>query len=158
MNKTAHVYTDGSCVALEHKSESGARGYGGWCAVVEHGSEGWVLRGRELWTTACRMELQAVIDGLRSLPDRCAVRLFFDCTVILSIRDRLDREIPFSNVSDFDLWEQVASEFGRLHVELRLIEKRERVGQHQRAHTFAGAEARALREETRGLADRQRAV
>lgn len=146
---TAEVFTDGSCVALVHKLASGSRGYGGWCAVVEHGHDGWVLRGSEKWTTAVRMELDAVIAGLRSLPDGCDARLWFDCTVILSIADRLEQGRSFANVRDADLWVYVAHEFGRLNVELRLIEKREKVPQHQRAHTFAGVEAKKLRDDTR---------
>jgi ribonuclease HI len=151
----AEVFTDGSCVdvvpAPHPNRVSGPRGYGGWCAVVEDGHEGWVLRGAEENTTATRMELVGVLEGLRSLDDGRHVRLWFDCTVVLSIKDRLDRAIPhdWRTARDGDLWVQVAHELVRLRVELRLIEKRERVPQHQRAHTFAGGEARRLREEVR---------
>lgn len=142
----AEVFTDGSCVALLTNQTTGARGYGGWCAVVEHGHEGWVLRGRESWTTAVRMELMAVAEGLASLPAGIDVRLWFDCTVVLSVHDRMQRGLELAG-RDGPWWRRVAAQLERLNVELRLLEKRERVPQHQRAHTFAGAEARALRAE-----------
>jgi ribonuclease HI len=147
----ADVFTDGSCVSVVHRAASTARGYGGWCAVVEHGHEGWVERGSEPNTTAVRMELAAVLGGLRSLPPEAPARLWFDCTVVLSIKDRMDQPLPrdWRNLRDGDLWTQVAAEFVVRDVELRLVVKRERIPQHQRAHTFAGAEAKRLREATR---------
>ncbi len=60
------LYTDGAC--------SGNPGPGGWAAILKHPATGQSKRlsGGEQDTTNNRMELQAVIEGLRSLrPEKC---------------------------------------------------------------------------------------
>jgi ribonuclease HI len=72
------VVTDGSAICDESVLRDGAgkRRYpGGWAAVIEHGSEGYVLRGREADTTNVRMELRAVIEGPRWRARDASLRL-----------------------------------------------------------------------------------
>lgn len=131
------LYTDGSCI----------KRWGGWAAIVEHGSDGYVLRGREQDTTSVRMELWAVIEGLRSIPSGETVAAHFDTTVLFAIREdwlaqRRDPGIALRSRKDFDLWREVKEEFERLEVRLRYIEKREVSRIHQRAHVIAQTEAR----------------
>lgn len=137
--KSARVITDGSCVSGRRRE----RGFGGWAAVIEDGSDGWVLRDRVPDTSSTRMELVAAIEGLRALPSGKLVELVFDCTTILSVHDRWEQGLPMKS-KDGDLWEQLAREFERLRVKLRLLEKDERMLEHKRAHVIAGAEAKAL--------------
>lgn len=57
------IYTDGAC--------SGNPGPGGWAAILKHPASGAekTLTGAERSTTNNRMELMAVIEGLRALKD-----------------------------------------------------------------------------------------
>jgi ribonuclease HI len=63
------VYTDGSCWPNPN-------GPGGWCAIVLVRDKKTVLSGRLNSTTNNRAELQAVIEGLRYIPEgaECVVR------------------------------------------------------------------------------------
>jgi ribonuclease HI len=62
--------TDGSCV--------GNRGPGGWACLLRCGGDKRVLCGEEKKTTNNRMELVAVIQGLRALNQPCEVEVVTD--------------------------------------------------------------------------------
>lgn len=64
------IYTDGAC--------KGNPGPGGWGAWLKSGATEKELFGGELNTTNNRMELQAVIEGLRALKRPCKVALYLD--------------------------------------------------------------------------------
>jgi ribonuclease HI len=64
------IYTDGAC-----KGNPGPGGWGVWLQSGEHQKE---LFGGEPLTTNNRMELTAVIEGLRALKHPCDVELFTD--------------------------------------------------------------------------------
>lgn len=68
--KQVNLYTDGAC--------SGNPGPGGWGAVLQFGSVERELSGGEKQTTNNRMELTAVIEGLRCLKEPCDVTLTTD--------------------------------------------------------------------------------
>jgi ribonuclease HI len=57
--KSVELYTDGSC--------SGNPGPGGWAAVLVYQGTEKEFSGSEKQTTSGRMELRAVIEGLRRL-------------------------------------------------------------------------------------------
>lgn len=66
------IYTDGAC--------KGNPGPGGWACILRHLPTGkeTELSGAEPDTTNNRMELRAVIEGLRALKRSCRVELFTD--------------------------------------------------------------------------------
>lgn len=136
-----HVWTDGSCQHGLPQVSKGMPGYGGWAAIVEHGSDGRVLRGRVAQTTNVRMELRAAIEGLRVVAGGKRCVLHTDCTTLLIVYER--RLWPRLSGRDGREWRELAAEFGRLDVEIDLITKGRRDPIHRRAHTIAGAEARA---------------
>ena len=72
MNKKDQVvmYTDGAC-----KGNPGPGGWGVWLKAGEHQKD---LCGGERVTTNNRMELMAVIEGLRALKRPCQVALYLD--------------------------------------------------------------------------------
>lgn len=75
MNKEVTLYTDGAC--------SGNPGPGGWaCVLVYKGTEK-KLSGGEKETTNNRMEITAVIEGLKALKEPCAVDLYTDSKYVL---------------------------------------------------------------------------
>ena len=67
-----HLFTDGAC--------SGNPGPGGWAYILRHLRSGKEKRksGAENETTNNRMELMAVIEGLRALQRPCRVMLYTD--------------------------------------------------------------------------------
>ena len=64
------IYTDGAC--------SGNPGPGGWAAILMAGGAKKELSGGEADTTNNRMELMAVIEGLRALKRPCKVDIYSD--------------------------------------------------------------------------------
>ena len=72
--KSVYLYTDGAC--------SGNPGPGGWCAVLRYGSRDKIISGGEKSTTNNRMELTAVIEGLRALKEQCKVNCITDSKYI----------------------------------------------------------------------------
>ena len=68
--KQVYIYTDGAC--------SGNPGPGGWGTVLRFGAHEKELSGGEANTTNNRMELTAVIEGLKALKEPCEVTLTTD--------------------------------------------------------------------------------
>lgn len=64
------LFTDGAC--------KGNPGIGGWGVLMRYGDHARELFGGERQTTNNRMELMAVIEGLRSLKRPCQVRVHTD--------------------------------------------------------------------------------
>jgi ribonuclease HI len=68
--KQVYLYTDGAC--------SGNPGKGGWGAILKYGDNVKELSGGEMHTTNNRMELSAVIFGLKALKHPCNVTVTTD--------------------------------------------------------------------------------
>ncbi len=68
--KSVEIYTDGAC--------SGNPGAGGWAAVLLYNSHKKEISGAEPDTTNNRMELTAIIEGLKMLKEPCDVTLYSD--------------------------------------------------------------------------------
>ena len=64
------MFTDGAC--------SGNPGPGGWCCILRYGEYEKMLSGGAAQTTNNRMELSAVVEGLRALNRPCEVRVTTD--------------------------------------------------------------------------------
>lgn len=77
MNELTHVEiaTDGAC--------KGNPGPGGWAAIVRSGGHEKEVSGGERETTNNRMEMLAVIEGLKSLKRPCRVTLSTDSRYVL---------------------------------------------------------------------------
>lgn len=69
------LYTDGAC--------SGNPGPGGWGALLIYGEHRKELNGGEPATTNNRMELQAVIEGVRALKRQLPVTIYTDSTYVM---------------------------------------------------------------------------
>ena len=68
--KKVELYTDGAC--------SGNPGPGGWGAILRYGEHEKELSGGAHDTTNNRMELTAVIEGLKALKEPCTVTVYSD--------------------------------------------------------------------------------
>jgi len=70
------LYTDGAC--------SGNPGPGGWGALLKYNSREKTLSGGEPHTTNNRMEMRAVIEGLKALTMPCHVKIHSDSALIIN--------------------------------------------------------------------------
>ncbi|MCH5164359.1 MAG: ribonuclease HI [Clostridiales bacterium] len=68
--KQVTIYTDGAC--------SGNPGAGGYCAILSYKGQQKTVSGYEANTTNNRMELLAIIEGLKALKEQCEVQLYSD--------------------------------------------------------------------------------
>ena len=72
--KQVEIFTDGAC--------RGNPGPGGWGALLRYQGTERELYGGERDTTNNRMELQAAIEGLKALKERCAITLTTDSVYV----------------------------------------------------------------------------
>ena len=104
--KQVTIYTDGAC--------SGNPGVGGWAAVLIYGTHCKEISGSEQSTTNNRMELTAIIQGLKTLNQPCSVTIFSDSTYSVDpfLKNRIEtwimrgwRTASGDEVKNVDLWE-----------------------------------------------------
>ena len=106
--KTVILYTDGAC--------SGNPGPGGWGAILEYKGVEKEFSGGEAQTTNNRMELTAVIEGLKKLKEPCIVELYSDSKYVIdglekgwakSWQSRGWKKADKKPALNPDLWEQL---------------------------------------------------
>ena len=73
--KHVDIYTDGAC--------SGNPGAGGWAAILVYNGVEKTVCGYNKDTTNNRMEIQAVIEGLKALKMPCIVELYSDSKYVI---------------------------------------------------------------------------
>lgn len=109
MIKEVTLYTDGAC--------SGNPGAGGWACVLVYGDKEKELSGGETVTTNNRMELTAVIEGLKALKQKCVVQLYTDSKYVLEgatkwlagWQEKGWRKADKKPVLNVDLWQILAN-------------------------------------------------
>ncbi|MBR2614123.1 MAG: ribonuclease HI [Clostridia bacterium] len=74
--KEVLIYTDGAC--------SGNPGAGGYCAILNYQGVEKVVSGGEKLTTNNRMEMLAVINGIKALKEPCIVKVVSDSQYVVS--------------------------------------------------------------------------
>lgn len=124
------LFTDGGC--------TGNPGPGGWGYVMRHVPTGKEKEGSgaEMETTNNRMELQAVIEGLKALRRPVSVRIITDSSYV---KNGMEKWLPgwkarnwqrktssgLKPVKNVDLWQELD----------RLLEKHDASFQHVRGHS-----------------------
>ena len=91
MTATIDVYTDGSCL--------GNPGPGGWAAIVMRAEGTERLSGGERSTTNNRMEITAVIEGLRATPPGSSVAVHSDSEYLVKTMT-----VGWKRKANTDLW------------------------------------------------------
>ena len=108
--KKVQMYTDGAC--------SGNPGPGGYGTILRYGEFEKKLSGGEAQTTNNRMELMAVIVGLKALNQKCCVDIYSDSKYFIDAIDKGWAKKWKSNgwmrnkkekALNPDLWEEVLS-------------------------------------------------
>lgn len=116
--KEVAIYTDGAC--------SGNPGVGGYCAILIYNGIEKVISGSEPLTTNNRMELLAVIYGLKALKEKCSVKLYSDSAYVVDsmnkgwVNDWINNGWRTSNkkeVKNIDLWKELLLILGTQKVE-----------------------------------------
>ena len=142
--KKVEIFTDGAC--------RGNPGPGGWGALLRCGDVERELSGGALDTTNNRMELQAAIEALKALSQRCSVDLTTDSVYV---KDGITRWLegwkekgwktaarkPVKNV---DLWQALDEENQRHDVRWHWVKGHSGHAENERADLLANLGIDAL--------------
>lgn len=121
MTDKVEIFTDGAC--------KGNPGPGGWGALLRYKNKEKTLYGGEQNTTNNRMELMAVIEGLRSLKRPCDVAVTTDSSYVKDgitswingWKKRGWKTAAKKPVKNEDLWRQLDQEVANHQVEWHWI-------------------------------------
>ena len=99
------MYTDGSCL------NNGNNGTGGYCALLQtpDKSKSKIVKGSRLDTTNNRMEITAIIEGLKAIKKPSKVTVYSDSNItVRAINEWLEGWIKknFRKVANVDLWRE----------------------------------------------------
>jgi len=131
------LYTDGAC--------KGNPGPGGWGALLRYGDKEKELCGGESDTTNNRMELMAVIEGLKALSRSCEVILTTDSKYVMQgINDWLAgwkrngwKTAAKKPVKNQDLWQALDEQCTRHKIEWRWVKGHTGHAENERADELA---------------------
>lgn len=137
MEKTVYLYTDGAC--------KGNPGAGGWGVLMRYGAHEKELFGGEAETTNNRMELTAVIEGLKALKRPCNVQI---CTDSQYVKNGMESWIygwkkngwktaSKQPVKNEDLWRELDGLVGRHHVSWTWVKGHAGHAENERADELA---------------------
>ncbi len=153
---TYEIWSDGACA----QNTTGAGGYA--AVLVARRSDGstakqWEVFGGDLETTNNRMELKAVITGLRALPAPARVCIFIDSTYVMkNFRDWLERwqgngwrTADRKQVKNRALWEALSAEVACRNVKWVQVPGHAGVPLNERADQLASAQRDAYAEQSR---------
>ena len=139
--KQIRLTTDGACI--------GNPGPGGWAFVLRYKDRLREGSGAESKTTNNRMELRAVIEGLRALNERCAVLVRTDSKYV---KEGMTNWIHAWKSEDWirtknrALWQEV-DRLQRLHkVSCKWVKGHANDQDNERCHLLANKAARSLHE------------
>jgi len=137
------IWTDGAC--------KGNPGPGGWGVLLRAGQHEKTLHGSEACTTNNRMELVAVIEGLRALRRPCCVIIHTDSQYVMkgmtewlsNWKQRSWLTADKKPVKNADLWQALEKEVARHQVSWRWVRGHAGDANNERADQLAnlGAEA-----------------
>ena len=146
MKPTVELWTDGAC--------SGNPGPGGWAAVLLFGERERELVGGSPETTNNRMELQAVIEGLRALERPSSVTVHIDSSYVMDAivkrwyvawQARDWRTAAKQPVKNRELWEALLAVLERHTVTWRKVRGHAGVELNERCDQLAVAACLAAR-------------
>ena len=103
--KDVVMFTDGSCL------DNGRNGTGGYCALLQTPNKKHqkIIKGSELDTTNNRMEITAIIEGLKAIKKPSRVTVYSDSNItVRAINEWLEGWIRknFRKVANVDLWRE----------------------------------------------------
>ena len=137
MEKTVYMFTDGAC--------KGNPGAGGWGVLLRYGTHEKELFGGEAQTTNNRMELMAVLSGLKTLNRPCDVVI---CTDSQYVKNGMESWIHNwkkngwktagrQPVKNADLWQQLDEQVARHRVRWQWVKGHAGHTENERADALA---------------------
>ena len=137
MEKTVYLFTDGAC--------KGNPGAGGWGVLLRYGGHEKELFGGEAQTTNNRMELTAVLSGLKTLNRPCDVVI---CTDSQYVKNGMESWIHNwkkngwktagrQPVKNADLWQQLDEQVARHRVRWQWVKGHAGHAENERADAMA---------------------
>ena len=137
MEKTVYMFTDGAC--------KGNPGAGGWGVLLRYGTHEKELFGGEAQTTNNRMELTAVLSGLKTLNRPCDVVI---CTDSQYVKNGMESWIHNwkkngwktagrQPVKNADLWQQLDEQVARHRVRWQWVKGHAGHTENERADALA---------------------
>ena len=137
MEKTVYLFTDGAC--------KGNPGAGGWGVLLRYGGHEKELFGGEAQTTNNRMELTAVLSGLKTLNRPCDVVI---CTDSQYVKNGMESWIhnwkkngwktaSRQPVKNADLWQQLDEQVARHRVRWQWVKGHAGHAENERADALA---------------------
>ena len=137
MEKTVYLFTDGAC--------KGNPGTGGWGVLLRYGTHEKELFGGEAQTTNNRMELTAVLSGLKTLNRPCDVVI---CTDSQYVKNGMESWIHGwkkngwktagrQPVKNADLWQQLDEQVARHRVRWQWVKGHAGHAENERADALA---------------------
>ena len=137
MEKTVYLFTDGAC--------KGNPGAGGWGVLLRYGEHEIELFGGEAQTTNNRMELTAVLSGLKTLNRPCDVVI---CTDSQYVKNGMESWIHNwkkngwktagrQPVKNADLWQQLDEQVARHRVRWQWVKGHAGHTENERADALA---------------------
>ena len=144
--KSVRLYTDGSC--------HGNPGPGGWAAILEYGQQRRELSGNDRETTNNRMEMMAVLEGLRALKESCTVEVWTDSRYVVDgmtswlagWKARSWKTASRQPVKNEDLWRALDAESGRHTVSWNWVKGHAGHEQNERCDRLANEAIEELEE------------
>jgi ribonuclease HI len=133
------MYTDGAC--------RGNPGPGGWGVVLRYQGNLKTLNGFDPETTNNRMELAAVIEGLRALTRSCDIELHTDSKYVMQgINEWLSnwkrngwKTAARKPVKNIDLWQQLDDEASRHEIDWNWVKGHSGIEDNEFADQLANA-------------------
>ena len=143
--KQVKIYTDGSCL--------GNPGPGGWAALLHYKNSEKLIVGHAHDTTNNRMELTAVIEGLKLLKHSCAVQLYTDSKYVMDGAQQWMKNWKAKNwmrtkkepVKNVDLWQALDEALTQHHVNWTWVKGHSGHPQNEVVDEAARNEAEKLR-------------
>ena len=145
--KKIELFTDGAC--------SGNPGPGGWGTILKYKGHTKELSGGEALTTNNRMELTAVIEGLKALKEPCEVHLTSDSQYVCNaIQKGWARSWKKNNwiksdktkAKNAELWDEMLSLLDRHKVIINWVRGHNGHPENERCDSLAVAQAKKYAE------------
>lgn len=139
--KKITLFCDGSAL--------GNPGPGGWAAILRFGNAEREICGGEIHTTNNRMELLAVIEGLKALKEACEVEVVSDSSyVVKGINEWLEGWIKkdFNKVKNPDLWREYMNIAKEHKVEATWVQGHNGHAENERCDVLAKTQAQRMKE------------
>lgn len=147
--KQVIMYTDGSCL------DNGNNGTGGYCALLQtpNKTAEKIIRGSESNTTNNRMEMTAIIEGIKAIKKPSQVTIYSDSNItVRAINEWLEgwQRKNFKKVANVDLWKEYLEVSEQHHIKAIWVKAHSGHPENELVDDIARTEAMKLHNRDRG--------